>query len=507
MPPFYESIKGGALTVMINSGEVNGVPGHANKHLLTDVLKKEWGFAGFAVSDWEDLINLYKIAQTDSTIKDAIATAINAGVDMSMVPNNPEYKTYCETLIELVNEGRVSQGRLNDAVRRILRVKHRLNLFEVAYTLKEDYPDFASEKHKKSAYLAAAESITLLKNKGSLLPAKPSSKVMVIGPAANSLNCLNGAWTHTWQGIDPQYNNFENPTIYEAIKENTRACDLYKGSLMRMINRDEADIPSYDLSLAVNNAKDYDFAVVCLGELPSTERPGDIYTLDMAKEQREIVKRLSKTGVKIVLVLVEGRPKIISDIVPLADAVIQCYLPGDQGGQVLSDIIFGEINPSGKLPYTYPRHNGVIMHYDHKQSELLNANTWKNDFFNPQYEFGFGLSYTNYEYSNLSVENSSYSLLDKEITVSVDVKNTGNRAGKEVVQLYSRDHFASISPTLKKLVSYNKVSLDPGEKKTLSFTLDISELGFYNAENLWVNEPGKHSFYVNKLEQSFVITN
>ena len=507
LPPFYESIKGGALTVMINSGEVNGVPGHANKHLLTDVLKKEWGFAGFAVSDWEDFINLYKIAQTDSTVKDAIATAINAGVDMSMVPNNPEYKTYCEKLIELVNEGRVSQGRLDDAVRRILRVKHRLNLFEVAYTVKEDYPYFAAEKHKKSAYLAAAESITLLKNKGSLLPAKPSSKVMVIGPAANSLNCLNGAWTHTWQGIDPQYNNFENPTIYEAIKENARTCDLYKGSLMRMINRDEADIPSYDLSLAVNNAKDYDFAVVCLGELPSTERPGDIYTIDMAKEQREIVKRLSKTGIKIVLVLVEGRPKIISDIVPLADAVIQCYLPGDQGGQALSDIIFGEINPSGKLPYTYPRHNGVIMHYDHKQSELLNANTWKNDFFNPQYEFGFGLSYTNYEYSNLSVENSSYSLSDKEITVSVDVKNTGNRAGKEVVQLYSRDHFASISPPLKKLVRYNKVSLDPGEKKTLSFTLDISELGFYSAENLWVNEPGKHSFYVNKLEQPFVITN
>ena len=355
--------------------------------------------------------------------------------------------------------------------------------------------------------MAAAESITLLKNKGALLPANTSSKVMVIGPTANSLNCLNGAWTHTWQGIDPQYNNTENPTIYEAIKKGTKSSDLYQGSIMKMVEGDEADFPSYDLTVAVNNAKNYDFAVVCLGELPSTERPGDIYTLDMAKEQREIVKELSKTGIKIVLVLIEGRPKIISDIEPLADAVIQCYLPGDQGGQVLSDIIFGKINPSGKLPYTYPRHNGVIMHYDHKQSELINANTWKNDFFNPQYEFGFGLSYTNYEYSNLKISKNVFSPLDKTITVSVDVKNTGGKAGKEVVQLYSRDHFASISPPLKKLVRYAKINLDPNEIKTVSFTLDIKELGFYNADNVWVNEPGKHSFFINNLEESFVITN
>ena len=507
LPPFYESIKSGALTVMINSGEVNGIPGHANKHLLTDVLKEDWGFAGFAVSDWEDFINLYKVAQTDSTIKDAISTAINAGVDMSMVPNNPQYKTYCKSLIELVKEGRVSKKRLDDAVRRILRVKLRLNLFETPYTNMENYPSFASENYKKSAYMAAAESITLLKNKRALLPANTSSKVMVIGPTANSLNCLNGAWTHTWQGIDPQYNNTENPTIYEAIKKGTKSSDLYQGSIMKMVEGDEADFPSYDLTVAVKNAKNYDFAVVCLGELPSTERPGDIYTLDMAKEQREIVKELSKTGVKIVLVLIEGRPKIISDIEPLADAVIQCYLPGDQGGQVLSDIIFGKINPSGKLPYTYPRHNGVIMHYDHKQSELINANTWKNDFFNPQYEFGFGLSYTNYEYSNLKISKNVFSPLDKTITVSVDVKNTGGKAGKEVVQLYSRDHFASISPPLKKLVRYAKINLDPNEIKTVSFTLDIKELGFYNADNVWVNEPGKHSFFINNLEDSFVITN
>ena len=502
LPPFEESINNGALTVMINSGEVNGIPGHANKHLLTDILKGQWGFSGFAVSDWEDFINLFKVAQTDSTIKDAIATAINAGVDMSMVPNNPQYKTYCEKFVELVNEGRVSQARLDDAVRRILRIKCRLGLFETPYTEKEDYPDFASKEHLQKAYLSAAESITLLKNKKEVLPIKTSSKVMVIGPTANSLNCLNGAWTHTWQGVDPQYNNTKNPTIYEAIKKSALSCDLYKGSKMEMINGDEFDLPSADLALATINAKNYDYAVVCVGELPSTERPGDIYNLELAKEQQEIVKTLSKTGVKIILVLVEGRPKIISEIEPFADAIVQCYLPGDQGGAALADILFGKINPSGKLPYTYPRHSGVIMHYDHKQSEVINGNTWANDFFNPQYNFGYGLSYTKYMYSNLVIDKKSYSLSD-EIIVTVDVKNSGKRAGKEVVQLYARDHFATISPPLRKLVRYNKIALKPGETKTVSFRVSTEDLGFYNAENNWVNEPGKHSFFVENLKTSF----
>ena len=502
LPPFEESIKRGALTVMVNSGEVNGIPGHANKHLLTDVLKEEWGFSGFAVSDWEDFINLYKVAQTDSTIKDAIATAINAGVDMSMVPNNPQYKRYCKELIGLVREERVTQKRLDDAVRRILRVKFRLDLFENPYTLKENYPNFASKEHMKKAYLSAAQSITLLKNKKNVLPAKTSSKVMVIGPTANSLNCLNGAWTHTWQGVDPQHNNSNNPTIYEAIKKNSANCDLYQGSVMKMINGDEADFYSPDLKTAVKNTSKYDLAIICVGELPSTERPGDIYRLDLAKEQQEIVKALSKTGIKIVLVLVEGRPKIISEIEPLADAIIQCYLPGDQGGRALADIIFGKINPSGKLPYTYPRHSGVIMHYDHKQSEVINGNTWANDFFNPQYNFGFGLSYTDFEYSNLVVDKNKYNL-SEQINITVDVKNTGKREGKEVVQLYTRDHFATISPPLRKLIRYNKIVLSPGETKTVCFKVSPKDLGFYNSENIWVNEPGKHSFYLESLEATF----
>ena len=502
LPPFEKAIKAGALTVMINSGEVNGIPGHANKHLLTTVLKEEWGFSGFTVSDWEDFIKLYKEAQTDSTIKDAIATGINSGVDMSMVPNNPEYKAYCSLLIELVNEKRVSVARLDDAVRRILRVKHKLGLFEEDNSEQILYSDFGSKKHTDKAYRAAAESITLLKNKNNILPLNKNQKIMVIGPTSNSLNCLNGAWTHTWQGVDDKYNNTEHPTILEAIKIAAKQTVHYNGSIMVMENGDEKDYPSVDLKKAVKEAKNYDVAVVCIGELPSTERPGDIYSLDMAKEQLNIVHELSKTGIPIVLVLVEGRPKIINSIEPLSSAVLQAYLPGDQGGRAVADILFGAVNPSGKLPYTYPRHSGVIMHYDHKQSELINGNSWKNDFFNPQWNFGYGQSYTSFEYSSLSVNKSELSInKNEELTISVNIKNTGDISGKEIVQLYTRDHYASISPPLKKLCRYTKISLSAGETKKVSFKVKVSDLGFYGLSNEWTNEIGTHSFYVGGLEE------
>ena len=506
LPPFEEAIKAGALTVMINSGEVNGIPGHANKHLLTTVLKEEWGFSGFTVSDWEDFIKLYKEAQTDSTIKDAIATGINSGVDMSMVPNNPEYKAYCSLLIELVNEKRVSVARLDDAVRRILRVKHKLGLFEEDNSEQILYSDFGSKKHTDKAYRAAAESITLLKNKNNILPLNKNQKIMVIGPTSNSLNCLNGAWTHTWQGVDDKYNNTEHPTILEAIKIAAKETVHYNGSIMVMENGDEKDYPSVDLKKAVKEAKNYDVAVVCIGELPSTERPGDIYSLDMAKEQLNIVHELSKTGIPIVLVLVEGRPKIINSIEPLSSAVLQAYLPGDQGGRAVADILFGAVNPSGKLPYTYPRHSGVIMHYDHKQSELINGNSWKNDFFNPQWNFGYGQSYTSFEYSSLSVNKSELSInKNEELTINVNIKNTGDISGKEIVQLYTRDHYASISPPLKKLCRYTKISLSAGETKKVSFKVKVSDLGFYGLSNEWTNEIGTHSFYVGGLEEKITL--
>ena len=501
LPTFKEAIDAGALTVMINSGEVNGIPGHANKYLLTDILKDKWGFTGFTVSDWEDLINLHKMAQTDSTLKDAIATAINAGVDMSMVPNNPEYKNYCKLFIELVNEERISANRLDDAVRRILRVKSHLGLLnKTRIPFSNDYTDFGSEKHKKASYNAASESITLLKNKG-LLPLSTKNKILLIGPTANSLNCLNGAWTHTWQGVDESYNN-DYPTIKDVIEDRFNKVNYFEGSKMIMKDGDEHDIPSSDLQNAVNSAKYSDVAIVCLGELPSTERPGDIFTLDLPEQQQLIVKELSKTGIPIILVLVEGRPKIIREIEPLSDAILQAYLPGDHGANAIVDVLVGNVNPSGKLPYTYPRYNGVIMHYDHKQSELLNANTWEENYYNPQWDFGFGLSYTTFEYSNMKLSSKTINS-DNELLISIDIKNTGNIIGKEVVQLYIRDHYATISPSLKKLKRFTKIELEPLEERTVSFTINNDDLKFYGKQNKWITEEGKFSVIVNNLSKDF----
>lgn len=505
LPTFKQAIDAGALTVMINSGEVNGIPGHANKYLLTDILKVKWGFTGFTVSDWEDLINLHKMAQTDSTLKDAIATAINAGVDMSMVPNNPEYKNYCKLFIELVNEKRISVNRLDDAVRRILRVKSHLGLLnKTRIPFSNDYTDFGSEKHKKASYNAASESITLLKNKG-LLPLSIENKILLIGPTANSLNCLNGAWTHTWQGVDESYNN-DYPTIKDVIEDRFNKVNYFEGSKMIMKDGDEHDILSSDLQNAVNSAKYSDVAIVCLGELPSTERPGDIFTLDLPEQQQLIVKELSKTGIPIILILVEGRPKIIREIVPLSDAILQAYLPGDQGANAIVDVLVGNVNPSGKLPYTYPRYNGVIMHYDHKQSELLNANTWEENYYNPQWDFGYGLSYTKFEYSNLTLSKNKITSTDS-LLVKVDITNIGVREGKEVIQMYIRDHYASISPPLKKLKRFTKIKLNPLETKTIEFTINIEDLKFYGKENQWIAEDGEFTISINTLSERFYLKN
>ena len=502
LPVFRKAIDEGALTIMVNSGEVNGIPGHANKYLLTDILKDEWGFQGLAISDWEDFLNLHKVAQTDSTVKDAIATAINAGVDMSMVPNNPEYKKYCEFLVELINEGRVSRERIDDAVRRILRVKSQLGLLENYTTVDlDDYPKFASNQHRKYAYDAASESITLLENRNKILPISKDKSILLIGPTANSLNCLNGAWTHTWQGLDNKYNN-DFPTIKDALESYYPNLDFFEGSKMIMQDGDEKDIQSDDFKKAIIKAKSHDVAIVCLGELPSTERPGDIYTLDLPKEQELIVQELSKQGIPIVLVLVQGRPKIIREIERLSDGVLLAYLPGDQGGNAIADIISGKINPSGKLPYTYPKYNGVIMHYDYKQSETINANIWENDFYNPQWNFGYGLSYTSFEYSNLNIDKK---ILEgnEELNVTVDVKNSGITKGKEVIQLYVRDHYASISPSLKKLKRFAKIELNPNEKSTIKFVLNRDDLKFYGIENNWMVEEGRFSVIIEDLKKEF----
>ena len=370
---------------------------------------------------------------------------------------------------------------------------------------KDDYTDFSSEKHHHLAYKSVAESITLLKNNNDILPLKQEQSVLLIGPAANDLNILNGAWTHTWQGVDKKYNN-DHPTILDQLNISFGNVTYFEGSKLLMKNGDEVDVVADDLKNATDVAGNYDLAIVCLGEIPSTERAGDIYTLDLPNEQKNIIKELSKKDIPIVLILVEGRPKIIRDIEPLCDAVIQTYLPGDHGAEALIDILLGNINPSGKLPYTYPKYNGVIMNYDYKQSETINGNNWKNDFYEAQWDFGFGLSYTNFEYSNLSVDKEVISSTD-ELIVSVDIENTGKFKGKEVIQLYLHDHYATISPPLKKLIRYCKIDLNPNEKRTVSFKLNKKDLEFFGVENCWIVEEGSFSLFVDSQKVDFIYKN
>lgn len=500
LPPFKSAIDAGALTVMVNSGEVNGIPGHVNYHLLTEVLKEKWGFIGFAVSDWEDFIMLETVAEVSPNYKEAIKKAVNAGVDMSMVPYSPYFEKFCTLLIELVNEGEVSQARIDDAVRRILRVKMMNGLFDQTHYPKNEYPDFGSQKFADMAYQSAVESITLLKNE-SVLPLQKNTKVLVTGPAANSLNVLNGAWTHTWQGVDPKFNPTDKPTILEAIQAKLGKQNVLfeQGSIMEVIENWEVN-KTDNLAAVTSKSRQVDAVIVCVGEMPSTERPGDITSLNLPDAQKEVVKAASKAGKPIIMVLVEGRPKIIDDIEPLASGIIQAYLPSNEGGRAIADIIFGDANPSGRLPYAYPRFDGVIEHYDHKYSEDKSGKTNDYNHYNPQWDFGYGLSYTTFEYANLTVNKTTFNRNDT-LTVTVNVKNTGRTQGKEAVLLYSRDHVASISPSRKKLKAFDKIELAPNSSKTVEFTLLASDLSFVGMENDWVLENGQFSLMIGDLIQ------
>jgi beta-glucosidase len=383
-------------------------------------------------------------------------------------------------------------------------------LFEKPYNKLDNYNQFASAEFRNKAYKSATESITLLKNNG-VLPLSKNKKVLVVGPTSNSLICLNGAWTHTWQGlgsennkfISNQYNN-DFPTILDAVnKKNNGIVHHINGIDFVMKDGDESEKFNSDINF-LNIAKSCDYIIVCLGELPSTERPGDLNTLEMTALQKDLVRRLENFNVPKILVLVQGRPKIIRDIEPKFDAVLNAYLPGDQGGVAIADILFGDINPSGKLPYTYPLYPEVILHYDYKQTETINGNTWSNDFYQSQYDFGFGLSYSNFEYSNLKINKKKINERE-EIIISVDVENTSDITGKEVVQLYTRDHYATIAPPLKKLQRFTKIELSAKEKKTVNFTLSEKDLRFFGIENKWISENGKFSIFINQLEEEFTL--
>ena len=491
--PFAEAVKNGAMTVMVNSAEINGTPVHADYHIITEILKQELKFDGFAVTDWEDIIMLYSVHNVAANYKDAVAMAINAGIDMSMTPSDV---TFCKLLIENVNEGKVAMSRIDDAVRRILRVKIKLGLFEHPYYDAKMYPKFASPEFSNQNYLTALESVTLLKNNNNIMPLSKGKKVLVTGAGANLLNPLNGAWTYTWQGVETKHNPKDKKTVLQAIQDELGADKTIY-----------VEGTSYDKDIntaeAVKQAQNADYIVIVLAEKPSAEKPGDIEDLTMDRTQLNLVKELAKSGKPIVLVLLENRPRIISEIEPLAAAVVMAYHPGNEGGRAIAEILFGDANPSGKLPFTYPRFTGSFTTYDYKKSETRDINFGMNAI-NPQFTFGSGLSYTTFHYSDLSVDKTKITLNDS-LTVTVKLTNTGTREGKEVVQLYVRDEVASITPSNKRLRAFSKVNLKAGESTTLSFVIHPKDLAFVNAKNEWITEAGDFTVMIDGMSKGFLL--
>lgn len=486
LEPFRAAIEKGAVTVMLNSGSVNCVPGHIDKYLVNDVLKGEMGFKGFVISDWGDISRLVEVHRVAKDVREATKLAVMAGVDMCMVPYDA---SFASDIIDLVKSGEVPMSRVDDAVRRILFVKFKLGLFDKPWNNPMDYPKFGSDEFANLSKQAALEAITLLKNEGNVLPYLQSNKkILITGPAANKLTSLNGPWSRTFKGDDPKYDDHQKHTFLEAMQ----SAYGYKNVMFE-------EGATYDGGLLnpsglLHKAHQSDVVFICIGEKPTTEKFSDIHNLDLPSVQVDLVKHLYKAGKPIVLVLLQGRPRVIREIEPLASAILMAYWPGHEGGEALADLISGRVNPSGKLPYTYPRYSNTLHTYQHKGSDKFDENFGMNGF-NPQWEFGFGLSYTDFEYSNFTISADTISS-DQSITVTVDLKNIGTYAGKEVVQLYIRDLYASITPDDKKLIGFEKIHLDAGESRSVSFTLNYNDLKFVGLNNQWIAEEGDFELIV-----------
>jgi len=490
LPPFAESVKAGARTIMINSGEINGVPLHASHYMLTDVLRGELHFDGIAVTDWRDIEYLHDRHHIAATQKDAVMIAVNAGIDMSMVPYEYSFYNY---LIELVHEGKVSMARINEAVHRILKVKYQLGLFERPVGNPDDYPKFGSEEFRKVSVQAATEAITLLKNKNNILPLKKDMKVFVTGPTANTMRSLDGGWSYTWQGEQSDKFAANKNTILKAIRQK-----IGEGNVSYEPGASFDSLQN--VKDAVKAAEKADVIVLCLGELSYTENVGNIDDLNLPWAQTELANELAKTGKPIILVLAEGRPRIVTEAESHSAATIMTYLSGNEGGDALASILFGDANPSGKLPYTYPQYPNSLNNYYRKNLE--NGNPDDKHGYNPLYEFGFGLSYTTFSYSNLHL--SKPNLKENEtLTVTVDVKNTGQREGKESVLLYTSQLYASIAPDYKRLRAYDKIDLQPGETKTVTFKITSKDIAFVNDISKTVTEPGEFKILIGDQSQSF----
>lgn len=490
LPPFKAAVDAGAHTVMANSGEINGIPVHADYRVLTELLRGELGFEGFVVSDWEDVKRLYDWHKVADSPKEAVRMAVMAGMDMSMVPM--DYSFY-DLLLELVEEGSVPESRIDEAVGRILRVKCELGLFENPYPNPNIGEKFACDEFRSANLQAARESITLLKNERKLLPLPKNERVLVTGPTADMLSYLNNGWTITWQGDREDLYPEEKLTILEAIQEKIGEENVlyFPGTTIT----DEIDIQE-----AVFATKNAQVAVVCLGENTYCEGTGNITDLTLPQAQLQLVRRLGETGIPIVLVLVEGRPRIINSIVDDIDAILLAFLPGMEGGPAIADVLFGDYNPCGKLPITYPRYTNDFTLYDHTFAVALN---WSARY-NPQFPFGHGLSYTTFEYSDLVVSKEKI-LRGESIDVSVRVRNTGQREGVEVVQLYLSDLYASVTPPVKRLKGFDKVNLKPDEARTVTFQLSEEEMSFIGPENRPVVESGEFLITIGDLQKRFVL--
>ena len=488
--PFLAGLQAGALTVMVNSASVNGMPMHANKDILTGWLKEETGWDGVLITDWADINNLYTREMVAKDKKDALRIAINAGIDMIMEPYSCDA---CGYLIELVKEGKIPMSRIDDACRRVLRMKYRLDLFKNPTQKLKNYPKFGGEEFAKLALEGATESMVLLKNEGNILPLQHGKKILLTGPNANQMRCLDGGWSYTWQGHRADEFAGKYNTIYEAF------CNEY-GKENVILNQGvtynekgkywEENEPQ--IQGAVAAAKDADVIVACIGENSYTETPGNLTDLWLSENQRNLVKALAQTGKPVILVLNEGRPRLIADIEPLAQGIINILIPGNMGGDALANLVSGKSNFSGKMPYTYPKEINSLANYDFKKSEEVGTMEGAYDYnakITQQWGFGYGLSYTSYKYSNLKVSQSDFRHGDI-IKVSVDVKNTGKVAGKESVLLFSSDLIASMVPDGRRLRAFDKVELQPGETKTMTFELKADDLAFVGWDGKWRLEEG-----------------
>lgn len=497
--PFLAGLQAGALTVMVNSASVNGMPMHANKDILTGWLKEETGWDGVLITDWADINNLYTREMVAKDKKDALRIAINAGIDMIMEPYSCDA---CGYLIELVKEGKIPMSRIDDACRRVLRMKYRLDLFKNPTQKLKNYPKFGGEEFAKLALEGATESMVLLKNKGNILPLQHGKKILLTGPNANQMRCLDGGWSYTWQGHRADEFAGKYNTIYEAF------CNEY-GKENVILNQGvtynekgkywEENEPQ--IQGAVDAAKNVDVIVACIGENSYTETPGNLTDLWLSENQRNLVKELAKTGKPVVLVLNEGRPRLIADIEPLAQGIIDILIPGNMGGDALVGLVSGKSNFSGKMPYTYPKEINSLANYDFKKSEEVGTMEGAYDYnakITQQWGFGYGLSYTSYKYSNLKVSQSDFRHGDI-IKVSVDVKNTGKVAGKESVLLFSSDLISSMVPDGRRLRAFDKIELQPGETKTVTFDLNADDLAFVGYDGKWVLEEGDFKLMIADL--------